>query len=203
MKKLMMCLAVLCMATLAAMAADKFVNGVSGDWQLNAGGRVTVFVSDADERGVRLAAQNLLNDLRAVCGTEATLTTTADEARIVVGTVGKVAQVKDYERQLRGKREMFTIDVQPQQRIVIAGSDRRGTIYGIYELSRQMGVSPWYYWADVPVEHHDALFVKNGTYTDGEPAVAWRGLFLNDEAPCLTSCSDQNHTKKRICEKAK
>ena len=187
MKKLMMCLAVLCMATLAARAADEFVNGVSGDWQLNAGGRVTVFVSDADERGVRLAAQNLLNDLRAVCGTEATLTTTADEARIVVGTVGKVAQVKDYERQLRGKREMFTIDVQPQQRIVIAGSDRRGTIYGIYELSRQMGVSPWYYWADVPVERHDALFVKNGTYTDGEPAVAWRGLFLNDEAPCLTS----------------
>ena len=187
MKKLLVCLAMLGMVTLSVGAADEFVNGASGDWQLNAGGRVTVFVSDADERGVRLAAQNLLNDLRAVCGTEATLTTTADEARIVVGTVGKVAQVKDYERQLRGKREMFTIDVQPQQRIVIAGSDRRGTIYGIYELSRQMGVSPWYYWADVPVEHHDALFVKNGTYTDGEPAVAWRGLFLNDEAPCLTS----------------
>ncbi len=187
MKKLMMCLAVLCMATLAARAADEFVNGVSGDWQLNAGGRVSVFVSDADERGVRLAAQNLLNDLQTVCGADVTFTTTADEARIVVGTVGKVAQVKDYERQLRGKREMFIIDVQSQQRIVIAGSDRRGTIYGIYELSRQMGVSPWYYWADVPVQHHDALFVKNGSYTDGEPAVAWRGLFLNDEAPCLTS----------------
>ena len=187
MKKLMMCLAVLCMATLAARAADEFVNGVSGDWQLNAGGRVSVFVSDADERGVRLAAQNMLNDLQTVCGADVTFTTTADEARIVVGTVGKVAQVKDYERQLRGKREMFIIDVQSQQRIVIAGSDRRGTIYGIYELSRQMGVSPWYYWADVPVQRHDALFVKNGTYTDGEPAVAWRGLFLNDEAPCLTS----------------
>ena len=50
-----------------------------------------------------------------------------------------------------------------------------------------MGVSPWYDWADVPVEHHDSIFVNRGTYTDGEPAVRYRGIFLNDEAPCLTS----------------
>ena len=50
-----------------------------------------------------------------------------------------------------------------------------------------MGVSPWYYWADVPVEHHDKLYIKKGIYTDGEPAVEFRGIFLNDEAPCLTS----------------
>ena len=71
--------------------------------------------------------------------------------------------------------------------LVIAGSDRRGTIYGIYELSQQMGVSPWYDWADVPVEHHDSIFANKGIYTDGEPAVRYRGIFLNDEAPCLTS----------------
>lgn len=50
-----------------------------------------------------------------------------------------------------------------------------------------MGVSPWYDWADVPVEHHDSIFVNKGIYTDGEPAVRYRGIFLNDEAPCLTS----------------
>ena len=71
--------------------------------------------------------------------------------------------------------------------VSIAGSDRRGTIYGIYELSQQMGVSPWYDWADVPVVHHDSIFVNKGIYTDGEPAVRYRGIFLNDEAPCLTS----------------
>lgn len=53
--------------------------------------------------------------------------------------------------------------------------------------SQQMGVSPWYDWADVPVEHHDSIFVNKGIYTDGEPAVRYRGIFLNDEAPCLTS----------------
>ena len=71
--------------------------------------------------------------------------------------------------------------------MVIAGSDRRGTVFGIYELSRQMGVSPWYWWMDVPVAKHDYVGVLPGTYTDGEPAVEFRGLFLNDEAPCLTT----------------
>lgn len=87
---------------------------------------------------------------------------------------------------LKGKREKFIITLIDGQ-LVIAGSDRRGTIYGIYELSQQMGVSPWYDWADVPVEHHDSIFVHKGIYTDGEPAVRYRGIFLNDEAPCLTS----------------
>ena len=87
---------------------------------------------------------------------------------------------------LKGKREKFIITLTDGQ-LVIAGSDRRGTIYGIYELSQQMGISPWYDWADVPVEHHDSIFVNKGIYTDGEPAVRYRGIFLNDEAPCLTS----------------
>ena len=87
---------------------------------------------------------------------------------------------------LKGKREKFIITLIDGQ-LVIAGSDRRGTIYGIYELSQQMGVSPWYDWADVPIEHHDSIFVNKGIYTDGEPAVRYRGIFLNDEAPCLTS----------------
>ena len=70
--------------------------------------------------------------------------------------------------------------------LVIAGSDKRGTIYGIYDLSEQIGVSPWYWWADVPVEHKDALYVKAGRWVQGEPAVKYRGIFLNDEAPSLS-----------------
>jgi hypothetical protein len=87
---------------------------------------------------------------------------------------------------LKGKREKYIITTIGQQ-LVIAGSDRRGTIYGIYELSRQLGVSPWYWWADAPVARHDEAYVIRGMYTDGEPAVEFRGIFLNDEAPCLTS----------------
>lgn len=119
----------------------------------------------------------------------------ADTVRpaIIVGTIGHSAAIDQLVKQkringnlLKGKREKFIITLIDGQ-LVIAGSDRRGTIYGIYELSQQMGVSPWYDWADVPVEHHDSIFVHKGIYTDGEPAVRYRGIFLNDEAPCLTS----------------
>ena len=73
----------------------------------------------------------------------------------------------------------------PCSSLIILGSDKRGTIYGIYELSRQLGVSPWYWWADIPVAHHDEVYVKPGVYTDGEPKVKYRGIFINDENPCM------------------
>ncbi|MDE6108911.1 MAG: glycosyl hydrolase 115 family protein, partial [Muribaculaceae bacterium] len=94
---------------------------------------------------------------------------------------------------LVGKTEQYVITTVDNplpgvdRAVVVAGSDRRGAVYGLYELSEQIGVSPWYDWADVPVEHHDNLSLAPGTYTAGEPAVRYRGLFLNDEAPCLTS----------------
>ena len=69
--------------------------------------------------------------------------------------------------------------------LVIAGSDKRGTIFGIYDLSEQIGVSPWYWWADVTPERKTALYVKPGTYQQGEPSVKYRGIFLNDEKPNL------------------
>ena len=70
--------------------------------------------------------------------------------------------------------------------IVIAGSDKRGTIYGIYDVSEQIGVSPWYWWADVVPDRKTALFVRSGRYAQGEPSVKYRGIFLNDEFPNLT-----------------
>ena len=71
--------------------------------------------------------------------------------------------------------------------LVIAGSDKRGTIFGIYDLSEQIGVSPWVWWADVRVTHRDALYVEAGRWVQPEPAVKYRGIFLNDEAPSLTN----------------
>src|ERR1051326_4832968 len=70
--------------------------------------------------------------------------------------------------------------------LVIAGSDKRGTIYGVYDLSEQIGVSPWYWWADVPVTPHSDLFVKPVRRVHGSPVVKYRGIFLNDEAPALS-----------------
>ena len=189
------------LSTISMSAADRFVNFKQGDLLLNANNRVEIYMDTNDCKGVSYAAHALLKDIKSVSGATATLTTDAgflkkaDTVRpaIIVGTIGHSAAIDQMVKQkringnlLKGKREKFIITLIDGQ-LVIAGSDRRGTIYGIYELSQQMGVSPWYDWADVPVEHHDSIFVNKGIYTDGEPAVRYRGIFLNDEAPCLTS----------------
>ena len=189
------------LTTISMSAADRFVNFKQGDLLLNANNRVEIYMDTNDCKGVSYAAHALLKDIKSVSGATATLTSDAgflkkaDTARpaIIVGTIGHSAAIDQLVKQkringnlLKGKREKFIITLIDGQ-LVIAGSDRRGTIYGIYELSQQMGVSPWYDWADVPVEHHDSIFVNKGIYTDGEPAVRYRGIFLNDEAPCLTS----------------
>ena len=189
------------LTTISMSAADRFVNFKQGDLLLNANNRVEIYMDTNDCKGVSYAAHALLKDIKSVSGATATLTSDAgflkkaDTARpaILVGTIGHSAAIDQLVKQkringnlLKGKREKFIITLTDGQ-LVIAGSDRRGTIYGIYELSQQMGVSPWYDWADVPIEHHDSIFVNKGIYTDGEPAVRYRGIFLNDEAPCLTS----------------
>ncbi|MGO5244308.1 glycosyl hydrolase 115 family protein [Prevotella sp. LCP21S3_D2] len=182
-------------ALLSAMsmsAAERFVSFQQGDLLINGNDKVEIYMDTNDCRGVSYAANALVKDISKVSGSQATITSNR-KATILVGTIGHSAAIDQLVKQkringnlLKGKREKFIITVVDNQ-LIIAGSDRRGTIYGIYELSQQMGVSPWYDWADVPVEHHDSIFVNKGIYTDGEPAVRYRGIFLNDEAPCLTS----------------
>ena len=182
-------------ALLSAMsmsAAERFVSFKQGDLLINGNDKVEIYMDANDCRGVSYAANALVRDISKVSGSQVTITSN-QKATIIVGTIGHSAAIDQLIKQkringnlLKGKREKFIITVVDKQ-LVIAGSDRRGTIYGIYELSQQMGVSPWYDWADVPVEHHDSIFVNRGIYTDGEPAVRYRGIFLNDEAPCLTS----------------
>jgi hypothetical protein len=155
-----------------------------------------------DFAGVIRAAGDLQADVERVTGRRPKLLNAqglAGTNAIIVGTIGKsriidelVSGKKIDVSQVKGKWESFVIEVVPDplpgiaSALVIAGSDKRGTIYGIYDLSEQSGVSPWYWWADVPVRHQDELFVKAGRYVQGEPAVKYRGIFLNDEAPSLT-----------------
>ena len=199
------------LSSLGMSAADQFVSFQKGDLLINRDNKVEIYMDANDCKGVSYAANALVKDIIKVSGSKAVLTSdaglkdkdaadknaadknAAGKPTILVGTIGHSAAIDQLIRQkringnlLKGKREKFIITVVDGQ-LVIAGSDRRGTIYGIYELSQQMGVSPWYDWADVPVVHHDSIFVNKGVYTDGEPAVRYRGIFLNDEAPCLTS----------------
>ena len=189
------------LSSLGMSAADQFVSFQKGDLLINRDNKVEIYMDANDCKGVSYAANALVKDIIKVSGSKTVLTSdaglkdkdAAGKPTILVGTIGHSTAIDQLIRQkringnlLKGKREKFIITVVDGQ-LVIAGSDRRGTIYGIYELSQQMGVSPWYDWADVPVEHHDSIFVNKGVYTDGEPAVRYRGIFLNDEAPCLTS----------------
>jgi hypothetical protein len=174
-----------------------------GDFALAQGKDVVPLCLDpGDYPGVIRAARDLSQDIARVTGTSPAVMlapTIPQHAAILVGTVGKSALLDQLIRTgkidvtgLQGKWESYVIqtvsDPLPgvSAALVIAGSDKRGTIYGIYEISEQIGVSPWYWWADVPVRHQDALFVRPGRYFQGEPAVKYRGIFLNDEAPSLT-----------------
>ena len=168
---------------------------------------VSVHIDPDDYQGVLRAARDLISDFEKVTGTLPVLheNKTFSAKRIVlIGTVGKsdiirqlIEQGKLNEQDLLNKTEKFLIQTvgNPlpgvEEALVIAGSDKRGTIYGIYELSDQIGVSPWYYWADVPSKKQENLYVKQGKYTAGEPAVKYRGIFLNDEAPALTGWSQK------------
>ena len=180
-------------SSMSMNAADRFVSFHQGDLLLNPSNQISIYQDANDCKGVSYAVQALVKDIKNVCGSKATVLHEATRPNIVIGTLGHSAAIDQLAKKklinvnlLKGKREKFIITIVNNQ-LVIAGSDRRGTIYGIYELSQQMGVSPWYDWADVPVEHHDSIFVNKGVYSDGEPAVRYRGIFLNDEAPCLTS----------------
>lgn len=161
-----------------------------------------IWCDGAEHKGVLRAVGNLQADFERVTAAKPRLVTEAGkDVRIVVGSWDKSPLVRRLMKAagieagvLEGKNEKFLITTlraplpeSEEEILLIAGSDKRGTIYGIYELSARIGVSPWYWWMDVPAEQHDAIHIKRGVYTHGEPAVKYRGLFINDEWPCLGS----------------
>lgn len=191
-KRLLASFTLLVCAIVPTVAAEPFVTFTSqSDAFCLTDQKGAILYDQKDWKGVHIAIANLKKDLEKVTGRQ--------DFPIVIGTLGKSAVIDKMAKKklidanlLKGKREKFIITTVNGQ-LVIAGSDKRGTIYGIYELSQQIGVSPWYDWADVPVEKHDRIYIKSGLYTDGEPAVRYRGIFLNDEAPCLSGWVGENY----------
>lgn len=169
-----------------------------------AGTAATVVVSACDHPGVLRVVGDLRADIARVTGVEPVAVTDQvpeHGAVVLVGTIGVsplidslvAAGVLDVSG-IAGKWETFLQQIVSgplpglpgvRRAFVIAGSDQRGTIYGAYEVSRQIGVSPWYWWDDVPVRHRAELHVVPGRHTQGTPAVKYRGFFINDENPNL------------------
>jgi Glycosyl hydrolase family 115/Gylcosyl hydrolase family 115 C-terminal domain len=167
-----------------------------------AGTTAKLYVDPLDDPGVIHAARELRADIQHVTGAPAPLLISDRLPRgnvVLIGTIGRSRLIDGLIRSgaidvtsIRGKWESTLTQVvdRPlpgiERALVIAGSDRRGTIYGIYDLSQNLGVSPWHWWADVPIPHRDALYAKAGRWVTGPPVVKYRGIFLNDEAPALT-----------------
>ena len=151
----------------------------------------SIIVSGEDWQGVVRAAGDLGQDIGRVTGTAAQVVK-ADAPRrgsIIVGTIGKSPLIDGLVKAgrlnvdgVRGQWESFVIETVDGS-LVVAGSDKRGTIYGIYDISEKIGVSPWYWWADVQPRKSASLYVREGRYVQPSPKVKYRGIFINDEWP--------------------
>ncbi|MDR3252824.1 MAG: glycosyl hydrolase 115 family protein [Tannerella sp.] len=192
-----------CLIAGRMFGAEPFVSptGEKADFPLIVSGISASVITDDKDPGVLRAVNSLCEDFRRVTGQlPLGLLTNA----VIIGSIGhsdlidRLAREGKIDRsELEGKTEKYIIQTVDNpvegvtKGLVIAGSDKRGAIFGVYELSAQIGVSPWYYWADVPVARQTELYVRKGKYTDGEPAVRYRGIFLNDEAPALSGWAYQ------------
>ena len=155
----------------------------------------TILIDPNDERVVHIAASLLADDVEALTGIRPGIITydgsIPDGPCVIAGTAGRSGLIDRLSRDglidasiLEGKWESYliqTVSCGGRERLVIAGSDRRGTAFGLTSLCEAAGVSPWYWWADVTTPHRNALYVQPGLYLQKEPAVQYRGIFLNDE----------------------
>ncbi|HYC30526.1 MAG TPA: glycosyl hydrolase 115 family protein, partial [Chitinophagaceae bacterium] len=160
----------------------------------------SIVVDEHDITLVKKVAGLFQNDIELLTGKKPALTHKLTPGNIIlIGSIDSSSFIKKLKLDLskiKGKWEAYQMQVVKnpfpgvKQALVIIGSDRRGTAYGVLELSKKLGVSPWYWWADVPVEKKTSLYVPDTIVTDA-PAVKYRGIFINDEAPALSGWSKE------------
>ena len=161
---------------------------------VKSGNAAKIYVDADEETPVTRVADDLKKDIKTVTGIETTVVNDlngVNDPVIIIGTLGKsdkiaelIAEEKITETEvaaISGKWEAYLIKCVDQNTLVIVGSDNRGTIYGTYEISNELGISPWYYFGDVQVTSRNTVYVKAGTRLTDFPDVQYRGLFINDE----------------------
>nr|BCT97380.1 xylan a-1,2-glucuronidase [Irpex lacteus] len=172
-----------------------------------------ILISPDDWPGVQRAAADFASDIQKVTGVSPSLTNaTVDKlpklpSAIIIGTLGKSSLIQQVVQHanlsvadVEGKWEAFVAkEVQNplpgiSSAYVIIGADKRGSVFALYDHSEQFGVSPWYWWADVPITKHSQLFVTSSGCAHGAPSVKYRGLFLNDEQPALQNWAMEKFT---------
>jgi hypothetical protein len=198
-------LSAVCLFIMANLLAQSFVTSqkVAGSFILgDAEGPSFLHVNATDFIVVQKAVSLLQKDIEAVTGKKPQIVhELPSNAKyvVIVGSLEKSPVIQDLvvrkkinTDKINGKWEAYQIQTVSNptngvsHALVITGSDRRGTAFGVFELSRAMGVSPWYWWADVPAAKKTALYIKPHTIITDAPKVKYRGIFINDEAPALS-----------------
>lgn len=206
-----LCIALVLIPTAFAFGATQYVvdKKAAGSMPIFSPGQTaTVYVDRADLPLVQHVAKLLSQDVGMVGGTPLQVvhdTSELGDVAIIAGTTQHSRLIKDLIA--RKKLDATAIAAwdgyliqlidnplpKVKQALVIVGANKRGVAYGVFDLSEQMGVSPWHYWADVRPEVKKALYVAKNTLKLDAPKVHYRGIFLNDEAPALTGWVKKNH----------
>jgi hypothetical protein len=165
-------------------------------------GATIIYVDEKDHWLMHRSAELLRQDLQLLTGQQARIVSTmpsSAENIIIIGSLDSSGTIQHLAKErkiqtdeMTGQWEKFLLQTVEnpasgiKKALVITGSDKRGTAYAVFELSKQLGVSPWYWWADVPVKRKKEIYLKNGLYNYGSPSVKYRGIFINDEAPAFS-----------------
>ena len=188
-----------------SLQAQNFITGIKSPASFPIASETTLvqIIYDAQEDSlIRISAELFQKDIEMVTGRKPSLSTAPGSSNIIlVGTldskwIRQLIQSKKINPDgIRNKWEAYSIQLVNtpftgvDKALVITGSDRRGTAFGLFELSRQMGVSPWYWWADVPVKKKKEIYFHSLKEITDAPKVKYRGIFINDEAPALSNWS--------------
>ncbi|KAG6853733.1 hypothetical protein C0991_001867 [Blastosporella zonata] len=179
------------------------------------GNAAPILLSADDWPGVQRAASDFAADIQRVTGvlpslSNVTASTAGNKLKsipIIIGTLGKSSLISSIVNStkldvssIEGNWESFLAQEVKNplpgidEAYVVIGADKRGTIFALYDHSEQMGVSPWYWWADVPVKKHSQVYVDSTGCSHGSPTVKYRGIFINDEQPALTNWALEKFT---------
>lgn len=207
-------LALFCLSDhlLASLGEPSYVSEKSQSGSVTLVGRAgtaKLYIDSTDYKGAIRALGDLQKDIERVSGKTTEIVNDVSQLgkqAVIVGTIGKsplidqlIADKKIKPQRIVGKWDAYHLQTVNNplpgidRALVIAGADKRGTIYGIYDVSEQIGVSPWYYWADVPVTKKKQIYILKNTLRQDSPKVQYRGIFLNDEAPALSSWVAEKH----------
>lgn len=173
-----------------------------GDFPMVSNAATVIYTDENDDWLIQKSASFFQNDIKTVSGKKPEIIHSISPKTTNVIIIGSIKNSKLIQQLIQSKKinlnsiknkwEAYQIKIVDKpfrgidKAFVIAGSDKRGTAYGVFEMSKQIGVSPWYWWADVPVKKKKEIYVKKNIFLQDHPLVKYRGIFINDEAPAFS-----------------